>query len=205
MTGLIIAGGGGHARSCIDVILAEGRWGIRGIIERDGFQGSVSCGYTVLGTDSDLNNLVAGGTPVLIAVGQVKSANRRKALYGRLIRLGAGFPIIQSPNAYISSTSSVGNGTIVMHGAIVNAGSLVGQQCIVNSRATVEHDVVVGDFCHISTGALVNGGARIGEQSFIGSGAVIREGVRIGRQVVIGAGARVTTDLPDRAVFKGRN
>jgi len=203
VTGLVLVGGGGHARSCVDVVLSEGRWEIEGIIERDGFDGTSSLGYKILGTDSDLNQLLFAGAPVLIAVGQITSAAPRKLLWERFLSFGSVFPQVQSPNSYVSPAASLGDGTVVMHGAVLNAGSHVGQQCIINTQATVEHDAVVEDFCHISTGALVNGGALVGEGSFIGSGAIVRDAVRIGREVVVGAGARVMTDLPDGAVFKG--
>jgi sugar O-acyltransferase, sialic acid O-acetyltransferase NeuD family len=199
---LLLVGGGGHARACIDVLLAGGQWGIWGIIEKDGHVGSSETGYPVLGTDSDFHKLINEATPVLISVGQLPSPALRRDLYRRALNSGAIFPVIQSPRAYISPTAMVGLGTIVMHGALVNTGARVGEQSIINSRALIEHDAVVGDFCHVSTGALINGGVTVGEGSFIGSGAVVREGVRIGDEVVVGAGARVLMDLPSGSVLK---
>lgn len=202
MRSLLLVGGGGHARACIDVLLAGGEWGIRGIIEKDGQVGSSKTGYPVLGTDSNLEKLIEKSTPVLISVGQLPSPSLRRVLHERLLGCGVIFPVIRSPQAYISPTALVGFGSIVMHGALVNTGAQVGEQCIVNSRALIEHDSVVGDFCHVSTGALINGGVSVGAGSFIGSGAVVREGVRIGDDVVVGAGAKVLRDLPNGAVLK---
>lgn len=202
MSDLLLVGGGGHASACIDVLLAEGKWAIRGIIEQEGYQGLPSLGYPVLGTDSDFVRLVDGATPVFIAVGQLTSPAVRKALYERAHQSGAVFPVVQSPRAYVSPMASVGLGSIVMHGAIVNTGAQVGKQCIINSQALIEHDALVGDFCHVSTGALVNGGATIGEGCFIGSGSIVREGVRIGDDVVVGAGVRVMKDMPSGTVVR---
>ncbi len=203
MSDLLLVGGGGHARACIDVLLADGKWGIRGIIETDGHQGPSSLGYPVLGTDSDLEKLVDDRTPVFIAVGQLTSPAVRKALHDRAHQSGAIFPAVQSPHAYVSPMANVGLGTIVMHGAIVNTRAQLGKQCIINSQALIEHDAVLGDFCHVSTGALINGGASIGAGCFIGSGAIVREGVRIGDDVVVGAGVRVMKDLPGGTLVKG--
>ena len=203
MSNLLLLGGGGHASACIDVILAEGKWGIRGIIEMDGHQGLSSFGYPVLGTDSDLVKLVDDRTPVFIAVGQLTSPAARRALYDRAHRSGAIFPAVQSPYAYVSPMAKVGLGTIVMHGATVNTRAQLGKQCIINSQALIEHGAVLGDFCHVSTGAWINGGVAIGEGCFIGSGAIVREGVHIGNDVVVGAGVRVMKNLPGGTVVKG--
>lgn len=203
MSDLLLLGGGGHARACIDVLLAEGKWAIRGIIEQDGHQGPSPLGFPVLGTDSDLEKLVDAASPVFIAVGQLTSPAVRRGLHDRALKSGASFPVVQSPHAYVSPTATVGPGSIIMHGAIVNTRAQVGKQCIINSQALIEHDAMLGDFCHVSTGALINGGVSIGEGCFIGSGAIVREGVDIGDDVVVGAGVRVMKDLPSGTVVKG--
>lgn len=203
MNSILLVGGGGHAGACIDVLKTQGEWEVAGIIERDGFQGPSSLGYPVLGTDSEIDQLVRGGTPVLNAIGQLTSPSARESVYGLATASGAVFPLVQSPHAYVSSTASVGLGTVVMHGAIVNAQSRVGIQCIVNTRALIEHDALVDDFCHISTGALINGGVVIGRGSFIGSGAIVREGIHIGDNAVVGAGVIVMRDVPAGSVLKG--
>lgn len=203
MSDLVLVGGGGHAGACIDVLLAEDKWTIRGIIEQGGYQGLSSLGYPILGTDSDFEKLVGADSAVFIAVGQLTSPALRRALYDRAHQSGAFFPVVQSPHAYVSPMAIVGLGSIVMHGAIVNTRAQVGKQCIINSQALIEHDALVGDFCHVSTGALINGGATIGEGCFIGSGAIVREGVQIGDDVVVGAGVRVMKDIPRGTVVRG--
>ena len=112
---------------------------------------------------------------VLITLGQIKSSTRRRELFINLMQMGAHFPMIKSPLAYVSPRTKIGDGTIVMHHALVNAGASVGRNCIINTKALVEHDAVVEDHCHISTGAIVNGGVIIGRSSFFGSGAVSQE------------------------------
>ena len=53
---------------------------------------------------------------------------------------------------YIEPCSSVGEGTIIMHMAMVNSGAIIGANCIINSMALVEHDVVIGNNVHVATG-----------------------------------------------------
>ena len=203
MKPLLLVGGGGHARACIDVIESEGDFEIQGIVERIGGEQAPVLGYPVIGSDADLAALLAATPSVLITVGQVKSPGTRVALYELLLRLGGEFPCIVSPTSYVSKYSTIGGGTIVMHGAIINATSSVGHNCVINSQALIEHDVAVGDHCHISTGAKVNGGVNIGSGTFVGSGAILREGVNIGANCVVGAGAIVLHDLPAMTQYVG--
>ena len=202
MNGLLLVGGGGHCRSCIDVIEADGRHAIRGIVDRRPAAMSDLLGYRYLGDDGMLAALLKDGCDALVTIGQIKSADVRIRIYTLLKSLGATLPAIASPHAHISRHAGLEEGTVVFHGAIVNAGASVGRNCIVNSRALIEHDVTVGDHCHISTGALVNGGCHIGGSTFVGSGAVIHNSVRIGSGCIIAAGAVVKNDVSDGTVMR---
>ena len=172
---IILIGGGGHCMSCIDVIEREGRYTIAGIVDVPEKKQHNVLGYSVIGSDADLAQLTKTYPNVLITLGQIKSPTRRMELFNDLKQIGACFPTIQSPLAYVSPHAQVAVGTIVMHHALINAGASVGRNCIINTKALVEHDAVIEDHCHISTGAVVNGGATIGSGSFFGSGAVSKE------------------------------
>jgi sugar O-acyltransferase (sialic acid O-acetyltransferase NeuD family) len=176
---IILVGGGGHCSACIDVIEQEDRFTIAGIVDMPAKKQQTVLGYPVIGTDADLSELVKACPNVLITLGQIKSANRRMELFNDLKRIGAQFPMIQSPLAYISPHAQVSEGTIVMHHALINAGASVGRNCIINNKALIEHDAVIEDHCHISTGAVVNGGVTIGSGTFFGSGAVAAENTSI--------------------------
>lgn len=172
---IILIGGGGHCRACIDVIEQEGRFAIAGIVDIPEKRQDNVLSYSVIGSDADLANLIKTFPNVLVTLGQIKSPARRMELFNDLIKIGAHFHVIQSPLAYVSPHAQVAEGTIVMHHALINAGAKVGRNCIINNKALVEHDAVIEDHCHISTGAVVNGGVKIGSGSFFGSGAVAAE------------------------------
>ena len=176
---IILIGGGGHCRACIDVIEQEGHFTIAGIVEVPGKKQHNVLGYPVIGSDADLAEFIKSFPNVLITLGQIKSPTRRMQLFSGLMQMGARFPVITSPLAYVSPHAHVAEGTIVMHHALVNAGARVGRNCIINTKALVEHDAVIEDHCHISTRAVVNGGVTIGSGSFFGSGAVAAENTSI--------------------------
>ena len=202
MSDLLLIGGGGHCRSCIDVIEAEGQYRIRGIVQPLSDESDGIFGYSVVGSYEDLPFLLQETPQVIITVGQIHSPEIRIRLYELLKNLGGKLSRIISPRAYCSKHVEMDWGTIVMHGAIVNAGASIGSNCIINSQALIEHEVIVADHCHISTGARVNGGVTIGMGSFIGSGAILKEGIVIGENVIISAGQVVLCDVPSGAVIK---
>jgi len=199
--GLILIGAGGHARACIDVIEKQGKFQIAGLVGLPEELHSQSLGYEVVGTDDALAQLAKTIPYALITIGQIQTAQVRIRLYQKAIQCGFQMPVIIAPTAHVSSYSSVGAGSIIMHGAIVNAGTKVGNNCIINTRALLEHDTAVEDHCHISTGTILNGGVSVGAGSFIGSGCVVKEGLSIGENCLVGIGLKVRHTLADSTRF----
>ncbi len=200
---LILVGGGGHCRSCIDVIETAKCFKIAGIVDVKDKVGTKVLGYRIIGSDDDLSKLVKKNKNFLITIGQIKSPAKRKEKYEALKKLGAQFPTVISPKTHIAKHSKVGQGTIIMHAAVLNANASVGDNCIINTRAIIEHDAVIGDHCHISTGAIVNGECRIGDAVFIGSNAVIANNVSVFSGAVVGAGAVVVDSIIEAGLYVG--
>jgi sugar O-acyltransferase (sialic acid O-acetyltransferase NeuD family) len=188
---IVLIGGGGHCRSCIDVIEGDNRFAIAGIIDIPDKIGQTIFGYTIIGSEDDLQEIVKTYKLYFITIGQIKSPDTRIEKYEKIARMGGAFPIIISPASHVSKHANIGEGTIIMHGAIVNAGAIIGQNCIINTGAIVEHDVIIEDHCHVSTGATVNGGTIIKRGSFLGSNAVTKEYITIGEKSFIKANSLV--------------
>lgn len=112
-------------------------------------------------------------------------------------------PLICHPQAILSSSCTLGSGTLAAAGVIVNADAHIGRGVILNTACSVDHDCQIGDFVHISPGAHLAGGVSVGERSWIGIGAVVKEGVTIGKDVMVGAGAAVIEDIADGARVGG--
>lgn len=202
MNPLLLVGGGGHCRACIDVIESTKQYQVVGIVEPPRSALKELDGYPVVGSDDDLPNLRILGASAIVTVGQIGLPDLRIRLGTMIEELGLELATVVSPDARVSPRAEIGRGSIVMHGAVVGPGARVGGHCIVNSQSLVEHDAEVGDYCHISTGAIVNGGAAIGDASFVGSGAVVFQGCRVGRRCVIGGGTVVRHDLESATVYR---
>lgn len=195
--GIVLIGAGGHALSCVDVIERESKFRILGLLGQEHEVGQTVGGYPVIGPDSKLAECLEMTRNFLVCVGHIKDSSTRQRLFDRVHHAGGQFPVIISPEAYVSPAATLGSGTIVHHKAIINTGCRVGVNGIINSGALVEHGASIGNHCHVSTGALVNGGVRIGDGTFIGSGAMVKQGVCIGSRAVIAMGAIVKEDVPD--------
>ena len=188
MKDLILVGGGGHCKACIDVIENEGEFQIIGILDSANKVGDSLLDYDYVGTDEEIKHYVELGAYFLITVGHVESSTVRKKIAKELEVRGARLATVISSRAYVAKTATVDAGTVVMHDALVNAGARIGSHCIINSKALIEHDSVVEALCHISTGAVVNGDAKVGSGTFVGSNAVVKQGVTLASDSFFKAG-----------------
>ena len=202
MDKILLIGAGGHARSCIDVIELTGLYEIAGFVEKNNSKNNQNLGYSFLGTDNDLSYLRKKYKYAHIAVGQIKNPEIRIKLFQLLQEIEYTLPSIVSPRSHISKYAKIGDGTIIMHDAIVNANARIGKNCIINSKALVEHDAIIGDHCHIATGAIVNGEVIMGDKNFLGSGVVTKQSISMGNNCIIGAGVVVKKNIESGQVIK---
>jgi sugar O-acyltransferase (sialic acid O-acetyltransferase NeuD family) len=200
---IILIGGGGHCKSCIDVIESTGRYRIIGILDVPEKLHQKLLGYDIIGCDEDIPKYAKQEIAFLITAGHIKSSSVRKKIYNQIKSSDGILENIIANTAHVSTHAKLGEGTIVMHHAIVNADAHVGNNCIINSHALVEHDAKVRDHVHISTMSVVNGGCSIGSGTFIGSNSVVNQNINIGEDVTIGAGSVVHRDISSPGVYAG--
>ncbi len=191
MKPIVLLGGGGHCKSCIDVIEAEGKFSILGIIDLKENIGNSVLNYKIIDCDEHIEKYVDSNTYFLITLGQIKSAEKRISLYNKLKNLNANIATIISPHAYVSKYANIGEGSIVMHNAIINANVNIGVNCIINTKSLLEHDATVGNHCHISTATILNGEVSVGDNSFVGSNSTVVQCAKIKNDTFIKAGTLV--------------
>jgi sugar O-acyltransferase (sialic acid O-acetyltransferase NeuD family) len=107
------------------------------------------------------------------------------------------------PSSIISSSCSIGSGTVIMPLCVVNGPSSIGDGVILNTRSSVDHDSGVMSFCSLAPGVTLGGGVTIGERSAIGIGATVKHGVCIGNDSIVGAGSLVLNDIGSLVVAYG--
>lgn len=199
---IVLIGGGGHAKSVIDVLECEKRFNIIGIIDKPENVGKKVLGYEIIGTDQNLREIFKSCKNALISIGQIKTNEPRKRIFEILKNIGFNLPVIISPFAYVSKHAQIGEGSIIMHQALINSGAIIGKNCIINTKALIEHDAKIGDFCHISTASVINGGVIIQNDVFFGSNATSKECVSIGENCLVGGGATIMSNLSKNLIVK---
>lgn len=198
---IILVGGGGHCKSVIDVVESAG-YTIIGILDMPELVGTTVLGYPVIGTDDHISDYVEDALFV-VTVGHIKDASLRIKLHERIKDAGGRLATLVASTAYVSRFASIGEGSIIMHHAMVNADAHIGSGCIINTYANIEHDVFIGDYCHISTGTMVNGNCRVGEGVFLGSQSVMVNGICITDGCVFAAGSMVRKNIVRKGIYSG--
>jgi UDP-perosamine 4-acetyltransferase len=201
----VIVGGGGHARSVLEAIRSAGELEPVGFTDpRTELAGAEIDGVPVIGDDSELDTLRDNGVEVAcIGLGGRDDNRPRAELYARVRELGFALPPVLHVSATIASTAEVGDGSVVLAGAVLGAGVQLGEDVIVNNGAVAEHDCALGSHVHLSSGAALGGAVRAGEGAHIGLGASVLGGVEIGDWAVVGAGAVVLREVAARSTVAG--
>ena len=198
---LILIGGGGHARACLDVVLSTNLYNVLGYFDlTETLDKKFNLPY--LGNDKEIEKYI-NTTSFLITVGQIQNPEIRVRIFEKLKSLNAKLPVIVSNNAYVSPYARIAEGTIVMHGVVIQCNASIGYNCIINDKALIEHDAFVGNHCHISTGVILNGDVSVSDKVFIGSASVIKNGVYISNNVIIGSGSNVINDVEGNKIVVG--
>ena len=200
---IILIGGGGHCKACIDVIESTGLYKIIGILDVLEKRGHKILDYSIIGSDEDIPKLANERHKFFITVGQIKSSLTRENLFNKLKDLKIKLPVIISPNAYVSNHASIGEGSIIMHHSTVNAGAKIGKLGIINTGAIIEHDNLIGDFCHISIGAVLGGDICIGSYCFVGGNSFIYNRLTVPERTIISGSSVVTKSFKKSGILAG--
>lgn len=201
---LLVFGASGHAKVVMDIAEKGGIYTIKWVADDNpALKGRHVYGYFITGgkdmlsADAD----ILRATHAVVAVGN----NRIRAEIAAWVCAhgGALSEALVHPSVQLARGAVIGEGSVVMAGAVINADTSIGKNVIVNTGALVDHDCVIGDAVHLAPGVTLCGGIEIGEGSMIGAGAVICPNTHIGRNVTVGAGATVLNDVPDNATVVG--
>lgn len=184
---IIVIGGGGHAKVCVELLQAMGEHVAYCVAGADG--GERCAGIPVLRGDSHLIALREQGySRIFIAIG---SNRLRDRLATAALANGYYLANAISPHAVISPSAHIGHGVAIMAGAIVNAEARIDDLAIVNTGATIDHDCRIGKAVHVAPQCCLAGCVRVGDFSFLGVGVKVIPDIVIGNDTMIGAGAVV--------------
>jgi sugar O-acyltransferase (sialic acid O-acetyltransferase NeuD family) len=203
---LVVVGSGGFGRETAEAVRALAAagipWRLLGFIDDDPARaGEVIDGTPVLGGREELKRLP--DARLVVCTGRPDNYVSRLRIVSEL-----GFPperyaTIVHPSAALSSSSSVGPGTVLLACTVLTAAVRVGAHVAVMPHVTLTHDDIIEDFATLASRSALGGGARISRCAYIGAGAIIGEQRVVGELALVGMGAVVTKNVPAREVWAG--
>lgn len=180
-------GAGTYAKAVYDAAVLSG-------VEVDGLAVSDTrcAGFNHLKVISEEE--IVTGDSIILAIAD----NRiRMLLYNELKMIKAEVLTIIHPAAWISEDAKVGEGSVVLAGALINHSAVCGIGSSIGTGVIIESDCLVDHGVSIAAGAVICGAAGIGSETAVGARAVICPNVRIGSSCVIRPGETIVTNLAD--------
>lgn len=191
---MAIIGASGHGKVIADIAVKNG---YKEIVFLDDNPNVQECaGFWVVGTLEDIDKYP--DYDVIVAIGNacIRKKIQKQVGEDRLT-------ILIHPQSVISRRVTIGQGTVIMAGAIINSDTKIGEGCIINTGASVDHDCSIGDFVHVSVGVHIAGSVTIGNGTWIGAGATVSNNIEICSECLIGAGAVVVSNIKEKGTYIG--
>lgn len=200
MKDLIIVGAGGLARKifvCLRRLNKDNRWRILGCIDdnANALEGK-KCDLNVIGS-------ISGWNPEKnqVFVMAISNPQTKRKVAEIMLKKGAKFETIISPDVIMGDYVEVGEGTVIMTPYNVESGAKIGRFVTILG-STIALDGRLGDFS-TTTGFANLTCSDIGKEVYVGSHAVILENVKVGDGAYIGVGSIVVKDVPANAKVFG--
>lgn len=201
MKNIVIIGAGDLGKEIVwlieDINKRQPTYLILGFLDDDKLKtGTEFYGYKVLGGTEKLSEL--SSKMPLSAVIAIQDGSVRKRIVENHLEFDCWETIIH-PTAVISSTTSVGKGSVFFPQVTVSVDSKLGSFGLYYIHSIICNDCVVGDFVSIMSGASISEHAEIGDECFIAAGACVYPHKKIGKCSEVAVEATVDKDYNDRS------
>lgn len=203
---LVLIGAGGFARETAQAVHALNRsgaaWRLLGFLDDDPSRhGLVIDGKSVLGGRDQIGHMP--NASFVVCTGRPDNYVSRLRIVADLGLPAERYATIVHPSAAVSSSSSVGHGSVLLAHVVLTASVTVGTHVAIMPHVTLTHDATVDDFATIASGVSVGGGVCVQRAAYLGAGALIGENRTVGAFSLVGMGAVVTHDVPPCEVWAG--
>ncbi len=195
MKKIIIIGASGHGKVVADIARLNGYDEITFL---DDNTEKTKCGkYDVAGTTDIIEQF---DCDFIVGIGD---ANARRKLMDRLEKSNKRTVTLIHPDAVIAEDVIIGNGSVVMAGAVINPGTRIGNGAIINTCSSVDHDCIIGNYVHVAVGAHICGSVVIGDNTWMGAGSLAINNIQICENCLIGAGAVIIKNIDELGTYIG--
>ena len=206
MKKILIAGNSITAEILYAHLQNDTRYEVAGFAVDDAFvtQESID-GYRVVGFSEVVSAFPPSTHHVLMAVGYDNLNRTRETMFDRLKAMGYSMETYIHPDASVHSRQAIGEGSVVLAGAVVEPHARVGVNTMVWSNVTLAHHCRIDDHCWVAAGTVVSGQARVSCNTFLGVSCTVVNTVTVGEFNIIGAGALITRDTKPMSVHLARS
>ena len=200
---ILVYGGSGHGKAVIELIQAQGKYQVHGVID-DGLDIEQQVlNVKVIGGATELEELHANEIRLAAnAVGGIGDIMSRVRIFNRLAESGYFCPTLIHPTAVVEPSAKLSPGAQVFPLAYIGSNAQIGFGCIINTNAIISHDCIIENYANIAPGAKLAGGVNVGEASLIGMGVTVNLNCQIGKHARIGNSAVIKSDVPEGMVVR---
>lgn len=206
MKHVLLAGNAITAEVLLTYLRQDTRYEIVGLTVDDEYvtQGNVA-EYRSVGVSEVVNAFAPNTHHVIMAMGYGDLNRAREAMFIRLKAMGYSVETYIHPDARVHTRHPLGEGCVVLPGAVVEPQARLGANTMVWSNVTLAHHSSVDDHCWVAAGTVVSGQAKVLHHSFLGVGCTVVNGVTVGEFNIVGAGALITRDTKAHSVHLARS
>ena len=198
---LVIVGGGGHCKALIDLLRAENKYHILGVIDDDPAVTHV-LDVSVIGNSNTLPDLVQKGLKMAInAIGGISNIKVRIKIDQKIKAARLSIPTVIHPTAHLEPSANLEDGIQIFAHAYVGSAANIKENALINTSVIISHDCRIAPMANLSPGAILAGNVSIGQNTLIGMGVTINLGVQIGENCKIGNSAVIKSSVKDNSII----
>ncbi|MEY3824585.1 MAG: hypothetical protein RLZZ13_512, partial [Pseudomonadota bacterium] len=200
---VLILGGQGGAKMCIDAIRSKGEFGIIGIIDSELRVGDLVSNVPVIGGENLLIPLFKKGVNKIVAsFSSLKNLSKREEKINKLKQIGYKFPNIFHAQSIIETSSSLGEGNIILASSIIGSCCQIGSFNYINTGAIICHDAIIANNNHFAPNSVIAGRVIVGNNNLIGINVSTFYDITIGSNIIINNGVSVNNNVSDFTILK---
>lgn len=116
------------------------------------------CSVCAIGPLAEYDKRIKDYSHAFVAIG---NAETRVLWLNKLKSAGYSLATLVHPQASVSPSAKIGDGSIVEPMAVVQSNAVVGEGSMIASGAVVKHNATVGNGCYIDCNSVVSAGAKV--------------------------------------------
>lgn len=206
MKKVLLAGNGITAQILSVYLLRDSRYQIGGLVVDDEFvTGGGISGFKAVGLSEVVQTFPPDTFRVIMAMGYNDLNRSREVMFNMLKGMGYVLETFIHPDAYVYTQIPLGEGCVILPGAVIDPHVELGANTMVWSNVTVAHHSEVGAHCWLATGSVVSGQAKVLDNTFLGVNSTVVNEVTVGAFNIVGAAALITRDTKSHSVYLARS